>query len=62
MPLYARHDIPEVWLTDLNARRVEVYRGPMGGAYRERGFPQNTETLGPALLPDVTIALGALWT
>lgn len=62
VPLYARHGIPEVWLIDLNARRVEVYRGPTGGAYRERRFPDNTETLGPALLPDVTIALGALWT
>lgn len=62
VPLYARHGIPEVWLIDLNARRVEVHRGPMGGAYRERRFPENTETLGPALLPDVAIALGALWT
>ena len=62
VPLYARHGVPEVWLIDLNARRVEVYRAPTGGAYRERLFPENTETLAPSLLPDVEVALGALWT
>ena len=62
VPLYARHGVPEVWLIDLNARRVEVYRAPTGGAYRERLFPEKTEALAPSLLPDVEIAPGALWT
>ena len=62
VPLYARHGVPEVWLIDLNARRVEVYRAPTGGAYRERLFPEKTETLAPSLLPGVEIAPGALWT
>ena len=35
VPLYAEHRIPEVWLVDLQQRRVEVYRQPENSAYRE---------------------------
>lgn len=42
LPMYAAFGIPEVWLVDLDARRMEVYRSPDAGAYREM------TTLGPA--------------
>jgi Uma2 family endonuclease len=35
VPQYARAGIWEVWLIDLAARVVEVYRGPSGGEYGE---------------------------
>lgn len=36
VPRYARAGIPEVWLVDLTARLVEVYRRPAGGGYAEQ--------------------------
>ncbi len=36
IPLYARHGVPEVWLIDLSARRIEVYRSPGKSGYRRR--------------------------
>src|SRR5262249_19879065 len=35
IPLYARSGISEAWLLDLSAERVEVFRQPMGGHYRD---------------------------
>ncbi|MCL6606879.1 MAG: Uma2 family endonuclease [Geminicoccaceae bacterium] len=34
LPLYARFGIPEVWLVDLPAERVEVHREPSAEGYR----------------------------
>ena len=33
-PLYARHGIPEAWLVDLEAGRLEIHRGPGPEGYR----------------------------
>jgi Uma2 family endonuclease len=33
LPLYARCEIPEVWIVDLVAQRVFVHREPAGGTY-----------------------------
>lgn len=33
LPLYARHGIPEAWLVDLEAGRVEVCSAPRAGEY-----------------------------
>lgn len=35
VPLYARHGIPEVWLWDLNANRLDVYQHPQSDSYRD---------------------------
>src|SRR5215470_4221748 len=35
IPLYARAGICEVWLLDLTTERVEVFRRPTGGHYRD---------------------------
>lgn len=34
IPLYARHGIPEVWLVDLKAGVIEVFREPAAEGYR----------------------------
>ncbi len=33
LPLYARHGVPEVWIVDLEARLLRLYRDPAGEAY-----------------------------
>ena len=36
LPRYALAGIPEVWLVDLNARRLLVHQGPEAGRWRRR--------------------------
>lgn len=55
--LYARHGIPEVWLLDVNAREITVYREPAEGQYRLIRKPTATETVSPMAVPDLALRL-----
>lgn len=55
--LYARHAIPEVWLLDVNARELTVYREPAEGQYRLIRKPTATEAVSPTLVPGVALRL-----
>jgi Uma2 family endonuclease len=59
VPLYARHGIPEVWLIDLEQKRLEVYHGPKAGEYRHVDIYRK-EQVSPKGLPDVKIDLNEL--
>ena len=59
IPLYARHQIPEVWILDLEGRQLLVHRSAVDGRYRD----VSTESSGicsPALAPHVQIPLSDL--
>jgi len=60
LPLYARHGIPEVWLVNLVAKVVEVYRRPAGDAFDERQDIADG-ILRPLLLPELELDVGALF-
>jgi Uma2 family endonuclease len=53
--LYARAGIPEVWLVDLQAERVEVYRQPAAQGYVDIRILGRGGSLSPAAFPDVTV-------
>lgn len=55
IPLYARAGIPEAWLVNLPADRIEVYREPAGGAYASRRVVPREDVLSPLHFPDVTL-------
>ena len=55
--LYAEAGIPEFWLVELSARRVEVYRNPQGGAYRETRTYARSDRLAPRAFPEWEIEL-----
>jgi Uma2 family endonuclease len=57
IPLYAAVGVHETWLCDLVAERVEVYREPVGGTYRDVHTVDRGETVKPAALPDVVVAI-----
>jgi len=57
LPIYARAEIPEVWLVDLNEQRIESYRKPVSGAYTERAIYTRGQSLAPAAFPDVVLAV-----
>jgi Uma2 family endonuclease len=59
--LYARHGIPEVWLLDVNAREITLYREPAEGQFRLIRKPTAAELVSPMLMPAVSIALTELW-
>jgi len=39
LPLYARHNIPETWLVDINGRQLTRHRRPMHGRYTQVDEP-----------------------
>lgn len=55
VPAYAEAGIPEVWLVDLTADRIDVYREPEGAAYRERRVLGREGTLTVLRLPDLAL-------
>jgi Uma2 family endonuclease len=61
IPLYAVHNIPEVWLIDLKNRRLAIYRDPSPEGYVHVMFPEQGQVLAPVLLPDVKIKFSELW-
>lgn len=57
LPLYAIYGIPEVWLSDVNSRTIEVHDEPMAGGYARMRVYGSDEMLSPAAFPDVVIAV-----
>jgi len=55
LPAYAEARIPEVWLVNLPADRIETYRDPQDGRYLTPRLVSRGETLSPFELPDVTL-------
>ncbi|MDP3909966.1 MAG: Uma2 family endonuclease, partial [Gemmatimonadales bacterium] len=57
IPRYARAAVPEVWLVDLTADRIAVYREPQGDAYARLRSAGPGDVLSPVRLPDITLAV-----
>jgi Uma2 family endonuclease len=57
VPLYAAHDVPEVWIVDLESRCVRFFRSPVDGKYTDVQIMQDPTT---AKLAGLTIDLSDL--
>jgi Uma2 family endonuclease len=55
IPRYARAGIPEAWLVDLAADRIEVYREPAGEEYASARSVSRGDMLTPLTFPDMTV-------
>jgi Uma2 family endonuclease len=55
LPLYARAVIREVWLVDLAAERIEVYRQPELDGYRQTLLLRRGESMTIEALPSVAV-------
>lgn len=62
IPLYARHDIPEVWIVDLKNNQLRTYRSPSDGQYRDTASTSNPGKMVVPGVPDVIIDLSGLLT
>jgi Uma2 family endonuclease len=61
LPLYARHGIAEVWILDLDAERLEIYREPAAGGYRRKLERQGAESIAPVALSTVMLEVRAIF-
>ena len=60
LALYARHAIPEVWIVDVAAGAVEIWRSPDGDRYVDASRAARDAVLEPSLLPGIRVALTGL--
>jgi Uma2 family endonuclease len=56
LALYARHGIPEVWLVNLAAQEIEVFRKPTNGRYESSARVDRSGFLEIEALPGARIA------
>ncbi len=61
LPLYAEAGIPEVWIVDLEARFLEVYRNPTARTYSIIKKYKPKERIAPQAFPEVTVDLEDLF-
>jgi len=60
IPLYARAGIAEVWLLDLTAERIEMFREPGSGRYGNVARLDRGAALSPLAFPDLTLVVDDL--
>jgi Uma2 family endonuclease len=60
-PLYARHGIVEVWVIDIEAARVLIFRVPRDGNYADASSVDRPDALTPVALPLVRIDLSEIF-
>jgi len=54
-PLYARFGIPELWIVDLNRRRITRYLDPTADGYQSTRIYRRGETLSPLAFPNLMV-------
>lgn len=62
LELYARSGIREVWIVDLTANRVLIFRGPSGNGYSSQASTGPAGTLSVEALSGVSIPAAPLFT
>ena len=60
LALYARFDIPEVWIENIPDRVVEAYTNPVEGQYTESRTYRPGETITPSAFPDISLSVSEL--
>jgi Uma2 family endonuclease len=61
VPLYARHEIPEVWLVDVEGKQLRVFRSPNSGEYTDATSIDNPAVLTLHALDTVKVNLAGLF-
>lgn len=61
IPLYAAAGIAEVWIVDLNANSLELFRDPVGGQFRQSQILKRPAVVAPKTLPSFVLKLDDLF-
>jgi Uma2 family endonuclease len=57
-PAYARRNIREYWILNLEENVLEVYRNPRDGTYQDVRIVKADETVAPEAFPDLVLRVG----
>ena len=60
IPAYARSEISEVWVVDLNSASVHVYRTPTATGYQAHTRVQSDATLAPQAFSECTLPVAGI--
>jgi Uma2 family endonuclease len=60
VPIYARAEVPEVWLVDLASNLITIYRDPAAGTYRTILQARRGDVVSPQALPAVHLEIEAI--
>lgn len=61
LPLYARFEIPEVWLVDINGKHLDVFRRPEDGLFASQHRVDDLSRVGILAFPDIALDLSGLF-
>ena len=61
MSLYARHDVPELWVIDVPKARLLLFRRPSGDKYLETSILEAPNTMSIEKLPGVVMDLSSIY-
>lgn len=59
--VYARANIPEYWLVDVNQQQILVFRSPQKDTYQVKQVFEVKDAIAPVTFPDVVIELAKLF-
>jgi hypothetical protein len=55
LPLYAKHQIPEVWVCNLKEKRMDIYQQPDNDYYRLHLRPKADEIIQQLLVASISV-------
>ena len=60
VPMYARHNLPEVWLIDVQRRELHRFLEPCPDGYQKHDCLPTPATLTPTCLPEISIDMSGV--
>ena len=60
-PVYARANIPEYWVLDVQQRQLYVFRQPEADTYQQEIILNQDATISPVAFPDIDVAVNQLF-
>ncbi len=60
IPLYARMEVPEVWVADLRENVIRVFRNPDAGQFQSKLTFKTGDSLSVLAFPDVVFKVSEL--
>jgi len=61
LPLYARHEIPVVWLIDIQQKQLLVFRSPSREGFKEKFVMKSPEACPVPCFEDIEVDLGGVF-
>jgi Uma2 family endonuclease len=61
LAMYAKHNIPEVWIVDVDGKQVHCMREPNGNDYQSLVSMDSSSSIAISALPDIQISLSELF-